>query len=77
MHAMENETDHINENSNRRSFVKKGLIVTLSGVAGISLFPGCSDEEEKEGDYYQSTKGMVIKGKKLHGKSKLFLNRGC
>lgn len=48
---MEQETTHLNENtnSNRRSFVKQGLIVTLSGVAGISLLSGCKDKEEKEG----------------------------
>ncbi len=34
--------------SNRRSFVKQGLIVTLSGVAGISLLHGCKEREEKE-----------------------------
>src|SRR6476659_5237363 len=36
----------------RRSFVKKSLIVTLSGVAGISILQGCKDkeEEEEEGD---------------------------
>ena len=32
----------------RRTFVKKSLIVTLSGVAGISMLPGCKDKEEKE-----------------------------
>ena len=37
-------------NTHRRDFVKKGLIVTVSGVAGISLFSGCKDKEEKEGD---------------------------
>lgn len=35
--------------SKRRDFVKKGLIVTLSGVAGISLIQGCKDKEEDEG----------------------------
>jgi hemerythrin-like domain-containing protein len=34
---------------NRRSFVKKGLIVSLSGIAGISLLPGCKENEEEEG----------------------------
>jgi hemerythrin-like domain-containing protein len=33
---------------NRRSFVKKGLIVTLSGAAGIGLLPGCKGEEEED-----------------------------
>jgi len=32
----------------RRDFVKKGLMVTLSGIAGISLFAGCKDNDEKE-----------------------------
>jgi hemerythrin-like domain-containing protein len=32
----------------RRAFVKKGLIVALSGVAGISLLAGCKDNDEKE-----------------------------
>ena len=47
---MENKTNHFNENANnnRRSFVKRGLVVTLSGVAGISLLSGCKDKEEKE-----------------------------
>jgi hemerythrin-like domain-containing protein len=47
---MEPETNQFNEglHANRRDFVKKGLIVTLSGVAGISLLPGCKDKEEKE-----------------------------
>jgi hemerythrin-like domain-containing protein len=47
---MERETNQFNETlySNRRNFVKKGLIVTLSGVAGISLLSGCKDKEEKE-----------------------------
>lgn len=49
---MENETNYFDEttNTNRRSFVKQGLIVTLSGVAGISLFSGCKDKEEEEGE---------------------------
>src|SRR3954467_8527205 len=34
-------------NPNRRNFVKQSLIVTLSGVAGISLLPGCKNKEEK------------------------------
>lgn len=45
---MKNETNYRNENANsdRRNFVKNGLIVTLSGVAGISLIPGCKNKEE-------------------------------
>jgi len=34
----------------RRDFVKKGLLVTLSGVAGINLLAGCKSKEEKEDD---------------------------
>jgi hemerythrin-like domain-containing protein len=39
-------------NQQRRDFVKKSLVVTLSGVAGISMLPGCKEkgeEEESEG----------------------------
>jgi hemerythrin-like domain-containing protein len=44
---MKQEDKQTNENlhSHRRDFVKKGLIVTLSG---ISLLTGCKDKEEKE-----------------------------
>ncbi|MFL5739924.1 MAG: hemerythrin domain-containing protein [Flavisolibacter sp.] len=47
---MEHEPNHFNENANtnRRSFVKQGFIVTVSGVAGISLLSGCKDKDEKE-----------------------------
>jgi hemerythrin-like domain-containing protein len=47
---MEQDTNDFNEraNTHRRDFVKKGLIVTLSGVAAISLLSGCKDNEEKE-----------------------------
>src|SRR3954465_6115105 len=34
----------------RRSFIKKSLIVTLSGVAGINMLAGCKDKEEEEGE---------------------------
>jgi hemerythrin-like domain-containing protein len=41
-----------NEPSRRRAFIKNGLIVTLTGVAGIGLLPACkgkaSDEEGQE-----------------------------
>ena len=49
---MEQQINHFSEstNSNRRNFVKKGLIVTLSGVAGMSLLYGCKAKEEKEGE---------------------------
>lgn len=48
---MANKTGHFMEdaNTNRRAFVKQGLIVTLSGAAGISLLPGCKEKEEGEG----------------------------
>ena len=47
---MEQETNQLNqkEGTNRRTFVKKGLIITLSGVAGISLISGCKGNEEDE-----------------------------
>jgi hemerythrin-like domain-containing protein len=35
----------------RRKFIKTGLIASLSGVAGISLLPGCKDKDaDEEGD---------------------------
>jgi len=38
----------------RRSFVKQGLIVTLSGMAGIGLLEGCNNKAEKtEGEEKQ------------------------
>jgi len=47
---MENKNNLFNENPNsdRRSFVKQSLIVTLSSVAGISLLSGCKDKGEKQ-----------------------------
>lgn len=47
---MENSSSNFNENpnGNRRTFVKQGLLVTLVGAAGISLFSGCKDEKEEE-----------------------------
>lgn len=33
----------------RRNFIKQGLIVTLSGAAGLSLLAGCKEEGEEEG----------------------------
>ncbi len=44
---MKQQTNYSSENvnSNRRNFVKQGLIVTLSGVTGISLLHGCKDED--------------------------------
>jgi hemerythrin-like domain-containing protein len=48
---MYQETREHNENaqSQRRDFIKKGLIVTLSGAAGLSFLSGCKDKDE-EGD---------------------------
>ena len=47
---MENTTNlNENTNTNRRAFVKHGLMITLSGVAGIGLLPGCNEEKEGEG----------------------------
>lgn len=47
---MKQETNQSKKNTNtdRRSFVKQGLIVTLTGVAGLGLLQGCKDKEEKE-----------------------------
>src|SRR5689334_19529741 len=48
---MKNKIIQINQNnqSDRRSFVKKGLVLTLSGVTGISLLNSCKENEEGEG----------------------------
>lgn len=40
--------DNEDASTDRRSFVKKSLIVTLSGVAGVSLLSGCKDKEDGE-----------------------------
>jgi hemerythrin-like domain-containing protein len=42
--------DNKNFEGNRRNFIKKGLVVSFSGFAGLSLLAGCKDEkgEEKE-----------------------------
>jgi hypothetical protein len=48
---MGQETNHFNEtlHSNRRDFVRKGLLVTLSGVACIgACFQDVTGKEEKE-----------------------------
>jgi hemerythrin-like domain-containing protein len=47
---MKNDTNDFNENANtnRREFVKQGLVATFSGIAGINLLSGCKDNEEKE-----------------------------
>lgn len=34
----------------RRNFVKTGLIVAVTGIAGISLLSGCKDKDEKDED---------------------------
>lgn len=34
----------------RRNFIKRGLIVSLSGAAGLSLLPRCKGKEGKEAD---------------------------
>lgn len=47
---MENEHDHLIENPNatqRRDFVKKGLFLTFSGVAGFGLLMGCKEKEDE------------------------------
>src|SRR5678815_5729942 len=49
-YVMDQESNRFSKtpNTNRRNFVKQGLMVTLSGVAGSSLLPGCKNKEEKE-----------------------------
>src|SRR3954467_281112 len=49
---MEQKTDETAKSTDiqRRNFVKQSLIVTLSGVAAISMLPGCKDKEEEEGE---------------------------
>ena len=34
--------------SHRRDFVKKGLIVTIAGVSALSLLPGCKEKEDDD-----------------------------
>jgi hemerythrin-like domain-containing protein len=47
---MKQDNNYQNELSQaqRREFIKKGLIVSLSGVAGLSLLSGCKEKEEEE-----------------------------
>jgi hemerythrin-like domain-containing protein len=47
---MKQDNNYQNELSQaqRREFIKKGLIVSLSGLAGLSLLPGCKEKEEEE-----------------------------
>ncbi len=47
---MKQKIDYLKENpnTNRRNFVKQGLIVTLSGAASISLLSGCEHKKEEE-----------------------------
>ncbi|HYK75765.1 MAG TPA: hemerythrin domain-containing protein [Daejeonella sp.] len=49
---MEQEANYFGENTttNRRNFVKQGLVLTLSGASGIALLSGCTGKEEKEGE---------------------------
>jgi hemerythrin-like domain-containing protein len=44
-----NDSNAAEKFQDRRSFVKKGLIVTLSGATGIGLLSGCKEKEEEEG----------------------------
>src|SRR5689334_3529051 len=37
-----------NLNTDRREFVKKSFIVTVSGVVGVNLLSGCKNKEEGE-----------------------------
>lgn len=45
---MKSETNHPHINTNRRNFVKNGLIITLSGIAGMGVV-GCKGDVEDEG----------------------------
>ena len=49
---MEQKANKFNEAlaSNRRDFVKKGLLISVAGVSGIGLFAGCKEENEEEGE---------------------------
>ena len=35
-----------NENTQRRAFVKRGLMLTLSGIGGLGLVTGCKEKDE-------------------------------
>jgi len=37
------------QKADRRSFVRNGLIVTLTGLAGLNMLSGCKDKDEDEG----------------------------
>ncbi|MGZ3851854.1 MAG: hemerythrin domain-containing protein [Flavisolibacter sp.] len=49
---MEQQQEQFNDNSytHRRDFVKKGIIVSLTGVSAISLLAGCKEKEENDED---------------------------
>jgi hemerythrin-like domain-containing protein len=49
---MEQKANKLNEAlaSNRRDFVKKGLLISVAGVSGIGLLAGCKEENEEEGE---------------------------
>ncbi len=49
---MEQKVTKFNEAllSNRRDFVKKGLLISVAGVGGIGLLAGCKEENEEEGE---------------------------
>jgi hemerythrin-like domain-containing protein len=46
---MQQEPSNTSGSTDRRQFVKKGLVVTLTGVAGIGLLAGCKGKDEDEG----------------------------
>ena len=50
--TIQNEQNNNQQNelsqTQRRDFIKRGLIVSLSGAAGLSLLSGCKDKDEKE-----------------------------
>jgi hemerythrin-like domain-containing protein len=49
---MKQDTDQQNglSQTQRRDFIKKSLMVSLSGAAGLSLLSSCKDKDGKEGD---------------------------
>jgi hemerythrin-like domain-containing protein len=45
---MKQDTNLDNKISQRRDFIKNGLIITVSGIAGLSLLSTCKSKEEDE-----------------------------
>lgn len=47
MKQLDKEPD--GSSQNRRSFVKEGLIVAVTGIVGANVFQGCKEDEDEEG----------------------------